>query len=92
MQLKDGTLLQGGKYEIVRFIASGGFGCTYEAKHTLLDERVALKEFFVSDFCNRDEKTGQVTVATQSKVEIVGKLRKKFIDEARALFKIITVR
>ena len=87
MQLKDGTLLQGGKYEIVRFIASGGFGCTYEAKHTLLDECVAVKEFFVSDFCNRDDKTGQVTVATQSKVEIVGKLRKKFIDEARALFK-----
>ena len=87
MQLKDGTLLQGGKYEIVRFIASGGFGCTYEAMHTLLDERVAVKEFFVSDFCNRDEKTGQVTVATQSKVEIVGKLRKKFIDETRALFK-----
>ena len=87
MQLKDGTLLQGGKYEIVRFIASGGFGCTYEAMHTLLDERVAVKEFFVSDFCNRDEKTGQVTVATQSKVEVVGKLRKKFLDEARALFK-----
>ena len=87
MQLKDGTLLQGGKYEIVRFIASGGFGCTYVAMHTLLDERVAVKEFFVSDFCNRDEKTGQVTVATQSKVEIVGKLRKKFIDETRALFK-----
>ena len=46
MHLKNSTLLQGGKYMIVRFIASGGFGCTYEAQHTLLDERVALKEFF----------------------------------------------
>ena len=87
MHLRNNTLLQGGKYKIVRFIASGGFGCTYEARHTLLDSRVALKEFFVSDFCNRDEKTGQVTVATQSKVELIGKLKKKFIDEARALFK-----
>ena len=87
MHLKNNTLLQGGKYKIVRFIASGGFGCTYEAYHTLLDERVALKEFFVSDFCNRDERTGQVSVGTQSKVALYGKLKKKFMDEARALYK-----
>lgn len=64
-----------GNTRIVRFIASGGFGCTYEAHHTLLDERVALKEFFVSDFCNRDEQTGQVTVGTQSKVALIVSLR-----------------
>ena len=87
MHLQNKTLLQGGKYKIERFIASGGFGCTYEAYHTLLDERVALKEFFVSDFCNRDERTGQVSVGTQSKVALYGKLKKKFIDEARALYK-----
>ena len=87
MHLQNNTLLQGGKYKIVRFIASGGFGCTYEAYHTLLDERVALKEFFVSDFCNRDERTGQVSVGTQSKVALYGKLKKKFMDEARALYK-----
>ena len=87
MHLKNNTLLQGGKYKIERFIASGGFGCTYEAYHTLLDMRVALKEFFVGDFCNRDEKTGQVSVGTQSKVALYGKLKKKFMDEARALFK-----
>ena len=87
MQLKNGSLLQGGKYKIVRFIASGGFGCTYEAHHTLLDSRVALKEFFVSDFCNRDERTGNVTVGTQSKVALYGKLKNKFMDEARSLFK-----
>ena len=52
-----------------------------------MDMHVALKEFFVSDFCNRDEKTGQVSVATKSKVELIDKLKKKFMDEARALFK-----
>ena len=87
MHLRNNTLLQGRKYKIVRFIASGGFGCTYEAHHMLLDMRVAVKEFFVSDFCNRDEATGQVTVATKSKVALIGKLKKKFMDEARALFK-----
>ena len=87
MHLKNNTLLQGGKYKIDRFIASGGFGCTYEAHHTLLDERVALKEFFVSDFCNRDERTGQVSVGTQSKGALYVKLKKKFMDEARALYK-----
>lgn len=48
---------------------------------------MALKEFFVSDFCNRDERRGQVSVGTQSKVALYGKLKKKFMDEARALYK-----
>ena len=38
MHLKVGTLLQGGKYKIIRFIKSGGFGGTYEAQHTFFDE------------------------------------------------------
>lgn len=52
-----------------------------------METRVAIKEFFVKDYCNRDEATSHVTLATQSKRELVGKLRQKFIDEARALFK-----
>ncbi len=86
MYLSAGTLLQGGKYRIVRFISSGGFGCTYEAEHTQLHSRVAIKEFFVKDFCNRDEATGSVSLATQSKAELVDKLRKKFSEEARVVF------
>lgn len=77
--------LQGGKYRIVRFISSGGFGCTYEAEHVQLKKRVAIKEFFVKDFCNRDETTAHITVGTVSKKGLVEKLRSKFIDEARAL-------
>ena len=56
------------------------------AYHTLLNSQVALKEFFVKDFCNRDEETGQVTVGTQAKIELYNKLKKKFMDEAHALF------
>lgn len=88
MQLQDGTTLQGGKYKIIRFIGNGGFGCTYEAQHIMLDTRVAIKEFFVKDFCNRDETTCHVTVGTQSKKGLVDKLRRKFIDEAKSLWRL----
>ena len=88
MNLPAGTLLRGGTYKIVRFIGSGGFGCTYEALHTELEERVAIKEFFVKDFCNRDESTSRVSVATQSKRALVEKLRSKFKDEAKAMFRL----
>ena len=85
MYLKAGSFLQGGKYRIVRFISSGGFGCTYEAYHVMLCKRIAIKEFFVKDFCGRDEQTLCVTVETTSKRELVCKLKQKFIDEARSI-------
>ncbi|MBP3455146.1 MAG: protein kinase [Alistipes sp.] len=88
MTLPVDTLLQGGKYRIVRFISSGGFGCTYEAIHVNMEERVAIKEFFVKDFCNRDETTAHITVGTVGKRALVDKLRRKFADEARALYKL----
>ena len=88
MNLPVDRLLQGGKYRIVRFISSGGFGCTYEAEHVMLERRVAIKEFFVKDFCNRDEATAQVTVGTLSKKGLVEKLRRKFVDEAKGLCKL----
>ena len=88
MNLPVGTLLQGGKYMITRFIGSGGFGCTYEAEHIELGEKVAIKEFFVKDFCNRDDATLRISVATQGKVGLVDKLRSKFKDEARSLYRL----
>lgn len=85
IHLAPGTLLNGGKYRIERFISSGGFGCTYEGKHTMLGKRVAIKEFFVKDFCNRNETSGSVEIGTRSKEVLVGKLKKKFIEEACVL-------
>ncbi|MGN1172698.1 MAG: SUMF1/EgtB/PvdO family nonheme iron enzyme, partial [Muribaculaceae bacterium] len=85
--LSAGTILNG-KYRIIRFIGGGGFGYTYEAEHTLLETRVAIKESFMKDCCNREPKTSRVTVGTESKKPLVEKLRRKFIDEARALSKL----
>ena len=89
MYLPAGTLLQGGKYEIIRYISSGGFGCTYEARNTAFRNKaktVAIKEFFVKDFCNRDASSNEIVVGTSSKAGLVDKLRNKFIEEAEALY------
>ena len=83
--LQPGTMLRGDTYRIVRFIAAGGFGCTYEAEHVLLEKRVAIKEFFMQDYCNREDYTSRVTVGTKSKFELVDKYKRKFIGEAKAL-------
>ena len=88
MYLQAGTLLQGGKYRIERYIASGGFGCTYVARHQLFNKDLAIKEFFVKDFCNRDADTGKVCVGIDSKRALVDKMQTKFISEAQALFDI----
>ncbi len=87
MNLPVNTLLQGGKYKIIRFINSGGFGCTYEVEHTLMNSRVAIKEFFVKDLCERDESTSHISIISKNKASVVDKLKKKFLDEARSLFK-----
>ena len=86
MHLPLGMLLQGGKYEIISYISSGGFGCTYKARHAMLDTVVAIKEFFVKDYCNRDASTHRITVATQGKAELIERLRRKFIEEAQSIF------
>ena len=85
MQLKAGTLLQGGKYEIVSTLGQGGFGITYEAVQTNLGRKVALKEFFMKGNCEREENTSLVIVPTQSNRSLVEKFRAKFLREARLI-------
>ena len=82
--LPVGTVLRG-TYRIERFIHSGGFGCVYEVRHVLLGTRHSVKEFFVKEFCNREEGTGRVTIGTESQAKMVAHLRKKFVEEACAI-------
>ena len=88
MHLQENTLLQGGEYRIIRFIDSGGFGCTYEAYQKSLDRRIAIKEFFWHEHCLRDTHTGRVTVATENNKNDFEKLRNKFVNEARTIAKL----
>jgi serine/threonine protein kinase len=70
MSLQPGTLLQGGKYEILRALGQGGFGITYEAEHKLFGRKVAVKEFFMKEVCSP---------------ELAAQFLTKFIKEARIL-------
>jgi len=81
--LAIGKTLLGGKYRIERVLGQGGFGITYLACHTMLDKRVAIKEFFPQSFCNRDSSTSRVVLGTLSAAELVERFRLKFIKEAR---------
>ena len=85
MQLKPGTKLQGGKYEILSTLGQGGFGITYEAVHVSLARKVAIKEFFMKDCCERDNESSIVTVPTSSNRELVSKFKGKFLREARTI-------
>ena len=83
MHLKNETILGGGKYKIISVIGQGGFGITYLAEHVFLGTKVAIKEFFPKEFCNRDEATNRLTLGTQSNKETMEQLKERFLKEAR---------
>ena len=85
MQLNPGTLLQGGKYRIIRVLGQGGFGITYEAEQVLLRRKVALKEFFMKDCCERVIGSDRVRAGAGSQRPVVEKFRAKFIKEAQMI-------
>ena len=85
MYLHNNTILQEGKYKIVRHISSGGFGNTYEGFDVLLNKKVAIKEFYVKDFCSRDSCTQRVYINSIEKKPLIEHLKKKFVEEARAI-------
>ena len=85
MELRQGTLLQGGKYRIERTLGQGGFGVTYLGTQVDLDRRVAVKEFFMKDYCNRDADTSHVSVLSEGGRGLVENYKQKFLKEARTI-------
>ena len=86
--LQPGSTLQNGKYEIQRVLGQGGFGVTYLALQQGLNRIVAIKEFFMENFCVRNADTHHVTVATEGSREFVERYRNKFLKEARNIAKL----
>ena len=85
MHLKQGTLLQGGKYRIEKVLGQGGFGITYLAEQVMLGRKVAVKEFFIKELCNRDGATSHVSVGSTGSIEMVERFKEKFLKEARLI-------
>ena len=85
MHLKEGALLQGGKYCIESVLGQGGFGITYKAYQKSLKRRVAIKEFFMKEHCNRDSETSHVSVPSVGSRDLVARFRTKFIKEAQTI-------
>ena len=88
MNLREGSLLQGGRYRIEKVLGQGGFGITYSGYQTNLEAKVAIKEFFMKDLCNRDATTSQVSVGSVGSRETVETFRQKFLKEARNIFRL----
>ena len=82
------STLQGGKYRIIKKLGQGGFGITYLAENTLLLGKVAIKEFFFKDYCERDDSTSCVTIPKSGNREIVDRFKLKFVKEARTIFRL----
>lgn len=83
MILPSGSILQGGRYQIERELGHGGFGFTYLATQKGLNRKVAIKEFFMRDYCERDANTSQVSLGTSGSREMIERFRRKFIKEAQ---------
>ena len=86
--LRADSTLQSGKYRIIKKLGQGGFGITYLAENTLLEGKVAIKEFFFKEYCERDDATCHVTIPTTGNREIVERFKQKFIKEAKTIFRL----
>lgn len=91
--LRPGTILKGEQsYRIESVLGAGGFGITYLAQTSVMfgnipvNVRVAVKEHFVGDYCERQHDGATVVcVGTQKVRDMVERSLKDFLSEARRL-------
>ena len=84
LALSPQSTLQQGKYIIQRVLGQGGFGITYEGLQTGLNRRVAIKEFFMRESCERSGRDVMV-VGTEGSRQQVSLFREKFVKEAQLI-------
>ena len=84
--LRKGTKILN-RYEILRYISSGGFGITYEAFDLLSKRRIAIKELYITEICNRESDAITVTINDTNKPTFFAH-RRKFLDEAKRLMEL----
>ena len=73
------------RYIVGRVLGFGGFGITYIGFDTKLQHRIAIKEYFPSEFATRMPREIEVRVYTGEKAEQFQAGMEKTLDEARRL-------
>ncbi|MDR0894150.1 MAG: SUMF1/EgtB/PvdO family nonheme iron enzyme [Prevotellaceae bacterium] len=94
--LKQGTALRGQQhtYTIQQVLGQGGFGITYLATMSVwvqgnlnkieFKEKVAIKEFFMKEYCERDAASGtRITVSSSAGRTRLDYYRQRFNKEAK---------
>ncbi len=86
LHMFPGTVLHD-KYIIGRVIGYGGFGVTYIAWDTVLEIKIAIKEYLPSEFSTRSAGQTEITVFSGDKTKQFNDGMEKFVEEAKKLAK-----
>ena len=91
-QLPPGYILKN-RFVIGKVLGEGGFGITYIGLDKSLGVKVAIKEFYMSGFVNRNNTfSAKISAETGSKGEFFNKNKARFYDEAKTLAKFNSIK
>lgn len=83
--LVPGTLIKQ-RYQVGRVLGEGGFGITYAGRDTVLNLKIAIKEFYMAGYVNRNHEASPDVFATLgTHRDTFHKNKEKFLSEARVL-------
>ena len=85
--LTPGSQLHAETYQIDYPLGRGGFGVTYRGYHTLLQQIVAIKEYYPQNYAMRNPTTGSFTIPINQQ-EIFQRGLQRFLREGRILAKL----
>lgn len=86
LHIEPGAILNN-RYIVGRVLGYGGFGVTYIAWDSLLEQKVAIKEFLPSEFATRMLGRMEITIFSGDKEKQFMEGLVKFVEEAKKLAK-----
>ena len=86
--LPVGTLLQGGKYRVDKYLSSGNFGNTYVVTHMAFGKKLAMKEFYLNGYTFRTRGSMDVTKSPAVNPALIDAYQEKFRKEARRMLEL----